>query len=340
MLLLILLTILFKLYLNSIVFCLPDEIISLPGINFTLNFKHYSGYLDGGNDNLFFYWFVESQGNPKIDPLVLWLNGGPGCSSLGGLFNELGPYLINKDGKTLRQNPYSWNKYASIIFLESPAWVGFSYKNIPKNVTTGDDEVVLANYAALKDFLKKYPSFKANPLFLTGESYASTYLSMLASKIVDNMKETLLNLKGVAIGNGVMSYIILQNTLLDYNYGHGLIDEQLWNKFKVNCCKCVDGCDVFHFDPNSTCTKQLTIMLNNSNNELLNPYDYYSDCEGLNTTTTSKKHRNTQQSLLLKKLRSNALLNTFAKLNKEDDLQSNFRKKFGVLACADCKYKF
>jgi len=53
----------------------------------------------------------------------------------------------------------------------------------------------LANYAALKDFLKKYPSFKANPLFLTGESYASTYLSMLASKIVDDMKETPLNLK-------------------------------------------------------------------------------------------------------------------------------------------------
>ncbi|CAK5048061.1 unnamed protein product [Meloidogyne enterolobii] len=120
----------------------PAEIKSLPGLNATLNFKHYSGYLDAGNDNLFHYMFVESQGNPKIDPLVLWLNGGPGCSSLGGLFEELGPYLINKDGKTLRLNPYSWNNYASILFLESPAWVGFSYNTRNKNVLTNDDEVL------------------------------------------------------------------------------------------------------------------------------------------------------------------------------------------------------
>uniref|UniRef100_A0A914N1Q5 Uncharacterized protein n=1 Tax=Meloidogyne incognita TaxID=6306 RepID=A0A914N1Q5_MELIC len=134
----------------------PDEIKSLPGLNANLNFKHYSGklfnspyfllilflgYLNAGNGNLFHYIFAESQGNPKTDPLVLWLNGGPGCSSLGGLSNELGPYLLNKDGKTLRQNPYSWNKYASIIFLESPAWVGFSYNAKVKNVTTGDEEV-------------------------------------------------------------------------------------------------------------------------------------------------------------------------------------------------------
>jgi len=112
--------------------------------------------LNAGNNNLFHYLFVESQGNPKTDPLVntdskfiiikflkvLWLNGGPGCSSLEGIFEELGPYLINKDGKTLRQNPYSWNKYASIIFLESPAWVGFSYNTKSKNILTNDDEVL------------------------------------------------------------------------------------------------------------------------------------------------------------------------------------------------------
>ncbi|CAK5082239.1 unnamed protein product [Meloidogyne enterolobii] len=150
----------------------PDEIKSLPGLNAKLNFKHYSGKL-----------------------FVLWLNGGPGCSSLGGLFNELGPYLLNKDGKTLRQNPHSWNKYASVIFLESPACVGFSYNSKVKNVTTGDEEVAAANYAALKDFFTKYPSLKSNPFYLTGESYAGVYIPMLGVKILEGIKDSKINLK-------------------------------------------------------------------------------------------------------------------------------------------------
>lgn len=54
--------------------------------------------------------FVESQRNPTTDPLVFWFNGGPGCSSLDGLLNEMGPYVANADGKTLRPNPNAWNK--------------------------------------------------------------------------------------------------------------------------------------------------------------------------------------------------------------------------------------
>ena len=39
--------------------------------------------------------FVESAGNPKTDPLVVWMNGGPGCSSMDGMLNEHGPFLVN-----------------------------------------------------------------------------------------------------------------------------------------------------------------------------------------------------------------------------------------------------
>uniref|UniRef100_A0A914DAL2 Serine carboxypeptidase n=1 Tax=Acrobeloides nanus TaxID=290746 RepID=A0A914DAL2_9BILA len=75
---------------------------------------------------------VESQGNPATDPLVLWLNGGPGCSSLLGFFEELGPFFPNTDGTTLFENVFSWNKLANVLFIESPHGVGYSY-------TTGGD---------------------------------------------------------------------------------------------------------------------------------------------------------------------------------------------------------
>ena len=58
--------------------------------------------------------FVESQRDPKSDPLVLWLNGGPGCSSMDGLLTEHGPFRVSSDGKSINNNPWSWNKVNGI----------------------------------------------------------------------------------------------------------------------------------------------------------------------------------------------------------------------------------
>lgn len=86
----------------------------------------YTGYLNSGSKHFYFAYF-ESRSNPKTDPLVLWLNGGPGCSSMTGLFFELGPCLVNADGESARENPYSWINAASVFFLDQPIGVGFSY---------------------------------------------------------------------------------------------------------------------------------------------------------------------------------------------------------------------
>src|SRR5690348_1252000 len=106
-----------------------DQVLYMPGINPQPNFNHYSGYLQGRPGNHLHYWFIESQNNPSTDPVVLWLNGGPGCSSLAGLFQEHGPFRVNPDGKTLTYNNYSWNQIANVLYLESPAGVGFSYSD-------------------------------------------------------------------------------------------------------------------------------------------------------------------------------------------------------------------
>ena len=89
--------------------------------------KQYSGYLEKKEeDKHFFYWFFESRNDPKNDPIILWLNGGPGCSSLTGLFFELGPASINEKLEPVH-NPYSWNNNASVIFLDQPVNTGYSY---------------------------------------------------------------------------------------------------------------------------------------------------------------------------------------------------------------------
>ena len=103
------------------------------------------------------YWFIESQQDPSTDPVVLWLNGGPGASSLGGLLYENGPFSINDDGETLRRNPFSWNQHANMLYLESPVGVGFSF-NSSGTYTSGDFLQARDNHEALLRFYEKFPN--------------------------------------------------------------------------------------------------------------------------------------------------------------------------------------
>ncbi|XGW09542.1 hypothetical protein V3C99_011655 [Haemonchus contortus] len=134
-------------------FCQAKEIKQLPGVVFELKFKHYSGFFQVSDTHLLHYWVVESQNEPDKDPLIFWFNGGPGCSSLKGLLKEMGPYLVDIDGKSLRENPYSWNKMASVVYIESPAGVGYSYST-DGNITTNDDQTSCENYEAVKQFFQ------------------------------------------------------------------------------------------------------------------------------------------------------------------------------------------
>ncbi|GFV17667.1 serine carboxypeptidase ctsa-4.1 [Trichonephila clavipes] len=160
-----------------------DEVKDLPGLDFPLNYKHYSGYLNASNNKYFHYWFFESQRSPSEDPLLLWMNGGPGCSSLDGLFTELGPLHVTDDGKKLFNNPYAWNRVANVIFLETPAGVGFSYSDNEK-YATDDDTVSRDNYEALLHFFEKFPQFKKNEFYVTGESYGGIYVPTLSVQIL------------------------------------------------------------------------------------------------------------------------------------------------------------
>ncbi|WKY14623.1 hypothetical protein Q1695_000282 [Nippostrongylus brasiliensis] len=217
-----------------------DRIWSLPGLTYQLNFKQYSGYLKGIPGNYLHYWFVESQTNPSTDPLVLWLNGGPGCSSLMGMLNELGPFHPNPDGSTLFENVYSWNKAANVLFLESPRNVGFSTQN--KSIDTGstydDEKTAKDNMLALMDFLTVYPEYINRPFYVTGESYGGVYVPTLTALLIENIQANKLpglNLVGMAVGNGELSAIQQLNSIIHMAYFHGLYGKTEWDSLQ-KCC--------------------------------------------------------------------------------------------------------
>ena len=111
-----------------------EEITSLPGVTGGIPFKMHSGYVDVTDDSdgsrQLFFWFVEAEFNPSTAPVLLWTNGGPGCSGLGGFISEMGPFVPHADG-TLGRRDYAWNKLANMLFIEQPAGVGFSTGAVP-----------------------------------------------------------------------------------------------------------------------------------------------------------------------------------------------------------------
>ncbi|KAI9490418.1 Alpha/Beta hydrolase protein [Zychaea mexicana] len=178
----------------------PDAEICDPSV------KQYSGYLDSVEDDKhFFFWFFESRNDPATDPIVLWLNGGPGCSSMTGLFLELGPCQLNEFGNETYYNPYSWNNNASLIFLDQPINVGYSYGsgNVSDSVTAAQDV-----YAFLQLFFERFPEYNGLDFHIAGESYAGHYIPAIATEIVDGnnlaaAETTHVNLKSLLIGNGL-----------------------------------------------------------------------------------------------------------------------------------------
>jgi carboxypeptidase C (cathepsin A) len=103
-----------------------DKVVSLPDCA-PLPSAWYSGYLNISSTKSLHYVFIESLDKPSTDPVLVWFNGGPGCSSMLGLFSEHGPFVFDDGESVIKPNPYSWNQRANMLYLESPAGVGYSY---------------------------------------------------------------------------------------------------------------------------------------------------------------------------------------------------------------------
>lgn len=201
------------------------KVTSLPGVNGTLPNDMYTGYIDAGTPPsgvgkmYFHYWCVMSAQNVSTDPVIFWYNGGPGASSLFGLLQEFGPFLLNENSyddaykqsgvPTPQANPWAWSNSNTICALDSPPPIGLSYcsEEGPGGSPTScgpwtDTSVFAANHKAHVTFFEKiFPELKPNPFYFLGESYAGIYVPGFAEAMMNDPVPGL-NFKGFGVGDG------------------------------------------------------------------------------------------------------------------------------------------
>ncbi|CAD5125504.1 DgyrCDS13713 [Dimorphilus gyrociliatus] len=193
-----------------------------------------------------------------------------------GKLIELGPWRVNKQGR-LSWFEERWNKHANIIFMESPACVGFSYDD-DSNCATSDDETAEHNYNAMKDFFVGWPELVDNILYITGESYAGVYVPTLSVLLANDAS---LNFKGMAIGNPVSNRRMMTNSLTYFAYSRGIIGVEMWNDLLDNCCvdRNATDCNFYRSEDD-----QCAVLSSEVNRQIwrngLNPYNLYDTCFG------------------------------------------------------------
>ncbi|WVZ65243.1 hypothetical protein U9M48_014642 [Paspalum notatum var. saurae] len=220
-----------------------DKITALPGQpGDDVGFDQYSGYVtvDEKNGRALFYYFVEATHDAAAKPLLLWLNGGPGCSSVGyGAMIELGPFRINSDNKTLSRNENAWNSEANVLFLESPAGVGFSYSNTTSDYNmSGDRRTADDAFVFMINWIQRFPEYKGRAFYISGESYAGHYVPQLATDILShniNSKNNIINLQAILVGNAYLDYNKNTKGQIDYLWSHGVISDEVWTNITRNC---------------------------------------------------------------------------------------------------------
>ncbi|KAK7823702.1 serine carboxypeptidase-like 17 [Quercus suber] len=185
---------------------------TLPGYSGDLPFTLETGYIGVGNteDVQLFYYFVESQRSPAQDPVVLWLTGGPGCSTLLAFFYESGPLGFtysdyNGSLPSLHLNPYTWTKGLNIIYVDAPVGTGFSYSNTSEGYPSGD-------------WMVEHPQFKTNQLYIGGDSYSGITVPL-----------------GYVLGNPKTDTYLDTNSRISFAYHLGLIPNDLYENVKTSC---------------------------------------------------------------------------------------------------------
>ena len=228
----------------------------------------YSGYMplslkEDNDEGAFFFWLVKQsravdsphREDTKPKQLLVWLNGGPGCTSLLGLIMEHGPFTVEDKkggggGFTFLRNKYAWSEEADVIYVEQPIRTGFSLASQNARKIKKEKQVAHDFSKFLQSMMEVFPEYQDIPLFIAGESYAGFYIPWISQHILqlqhsqseqDRAALASVDLRGVAIGNGAIDYAIQEPSYAEYAYYHGLIPLTAKERLEEEWNRCMDS---------------------------------------------------------------------------------------------------
>lgn len=262
----------------------PDHVIQEP--------ERYGGYfkLNRTYDAHMFFFYFEAREEPDTAPVVLWLTGGPGCSSELAVFYENGPWTLDND-LNLVETPYGWDRAAHMIYVDQPINTGFSYSDDDRDRCYDEECVSNDMLDFLQAFFAAIPELQGRDFFVTGESYAGHYVPAVASRVFHATRsgeaKPPIKLAGLAIGNGLTDPAIQYGAYADFALSVDLISQEdrdrvamLYPACKLalqvcdglswafECLLAVQFCQATQFVP--------ILALNPG----INVYDYRKQCEG------------------------------------------------------------
>jgi len=181
-----------------------------------------------------FFWYSEALDGNASAPVLVWLQGGPGASSLFGMFTEIGPFGIGAGG-IIEPRAVTWNKHYHLLFLDNPVGTGFSFTESPSRFVQDMTEVGSDLYNAVSQFFQMFPALRSNDFYVTGESYAGKYVPACAFTVHTRNKfvppAERINLKGISIGDGALEPSEQFHGFGDMLWYLGMVDESERKQF-------------------------------------------------------------------------------------------------------------
>lgn len=185
---------------------------AIPEVDFDVG-ESYAGLLpisDKANETSeLYFWFFPSENEEATDEIVIWLNGGPGCSSLEGFFQENGPVLWQYGTYKPVKNPYTWVNLTNMVWVEQPVGTGFT-QGTP--TATSEEEAAAQFLGFWKNFVDTF-GLQGRKIYIAGESYAGYYVPYITDAMLNKNDTTYYDAQAFLIYDPSTSYDVVQQQI-------------------------------------------------------------------------------------------------------------------------------